>query len=71
MCYTYQERRWLDDAPVDQLQVEFRLARVCRHDMEAALYEAGLDVEAVVGDYSGRPFSERSPRMIFQARRLR
>jgi SAM-dependent methyltransferase len=69
--YTYQERRWLDDTPVDQLQVEFRLARVCRHDMEAVLYEAGFDVEAVVGDYSGRPFSERSPRMILQARRLR
>lgn len=68
--YTYQERRWIDDAPVDRLQVEFRLARVGRAELEPALYAAGFDVESVVGDYSGRPFGERSPRMIVQARRL-
>jgi len=68
--YSYQERRRDGDPPVDRLQVEFSLAPVGRREMEAALYAAGFDVEAVFGDYSGRPSNDRSPRMIFQARRL-
>jgi len=37
---------------------------------EAALYAAGFDIERVLGDYNGTPVGPRSPRMIFQARRL-
>jgi len=68
--YRYEERRRRDDILIDELEVEFTLARLQRAEVEAALFEAGFDVEAVHGDYNGRPFIERSPRMIFQARRL-
>lgn len=68
--YSYRARRWHDDSAVDGLEVEFVLARMSRAEMTTALESGGFDVEAVFGDYAGRPHSERSPRMIFQARRL-
>lgn len=68
--YSYQERRWHDDGLVDRLEVEFLLARVARTEMSELLGSHGFDVEEVYGDYAGRAFGERRPRMIFQARRL-
>jgi SAM-dependent methyltransferase len=68
--YRFQERRDRDDSLVDDIEVEFTLARVHRRQIEVAMYETGFDVEAVYGDYTCRPYTERSPRMILQARRL-
>jgi len=68
--YRYEERRDRDDSLVDELEVSFTLARLHRADVEGLLYGAGFDVEGMYGDYSGRPFTERNPRMIIQARRL-
>jgi len=69
--YRFQERRDRDDSSVGELGVEFELARLSRREVESAMYRSGFDVEAVFGDYGARSFSERSPRMIVQARRLR
>lgn len=69
--YTYTARRWLDDAVVDELQVDFSLARVGRGEIEGMLEEVGLEPEEIRGDYLGRPFGARSPRMILEARRPR
>ncbi len=68
--YRFQERRDRDDSLVDDVEIEFTLARIPRKQIEAAMYEAGFDVEAVYGDYACRPYTEQSPRMILQARRL-
>jgi len=68
--YRFHERRDRDDSLVGELEVEFELARLSRREVESAMYRSGYDVEAVFGDYGARSFSERSPRMIVQARRL-
>lgn len=68
--YRYRERRRCDAALIASLDVEFSLARLQRRQVETALYAAGFDVETVYGDYARRPMTDRSPRMIFQARRL-
>lgn len=68
--YLYTVRRWTDDAVLDRFEVSFGLARLERREVEEALYGAGFDVEHVLGDYRGNPHGPRSPRMIFQARRL-
>jgi SAM-dependent methyltransferase len=69
--YTYSARRWLDDALVDELEVDFSLARIGRREIEGMLTEVGLDPESIWGDYLGRPFAARSARMILEARRPR
>jgi hypothetical protein len=69
--YTYTARRWLDDAVVDELQVDFSLARIGRREIEGMLAEVGLDPEEIWGDYRGEAFGARSPRMILGARRPR
>jgi SAM-dependent methyltransferase len=69
--YTYTARRWLDDAVVDELEVDFSLARIDRREIETMLEEVGLEPESVWGDYLGRPFGARSPRLILEARRPR
>ncbi len=68
--YCFRERRDRDDSLIDDVEVEFTLARIPRKQIETAMYEAGFDVEAVYGDYACRPYNEQSPRMILQARRL-
>lgn len=68
--YRYTVSRWTDDAVVERFELSFGLARLERREVEAALYGAGFDVERVLGDYRGTPHGPRSPRMIFQARRL-
>jgi SAM-dependent methyltransferase len=68
--YRYTVRRWTDNAVLDRFEVSFGLARLERRETEAALYAAGFDVERVLGDYNGNSLGPRSPRMIFQARRL-
>ena len=68
--YRFQERRDRDDSLIDDVEVEFTLARIPRKQIEAAMYEAGFDVEMVYGDYACRPYTDQSPRMILQARRL-
>ncbi len=67
--YDYQVRRWTDGVTVDRLRVRFALAVLDRLEVEQALEAAGFVVESLVGDYRGRPFGSRSPRMIFTARR--
>ena len=68
--YRFEERRDRDDSLVDDVEVEFTLDRIPRKQIETAMYETGFDVEAVYGDYACRPYTDRSPRMILQARRL-
>lgn len=68
--YRYREQRRRDAAVVFRLDVEFTLARLRKRQVESTLYASGFDVEAVYGDYNCRPMTDRSPRMIFQARRL-
>lgn len=69
VTYHYRVR---DDAGrlVDEIVVSFRLARLGRAELEAALYAAGFDVEEVWGDYRQRPFGPTSERLIAQARAL-
>lgn len=68
--YSYLVRRWVDDAVVDRLEVDFELDRVGRREVEGSLYAAGFDVERVLGDHRESPFSAGSPRLIVVARRL-
>lgn len=68
--YRYTVSRWADDTVVDRFEVGFGLARLSRGEVERGLYAAGFDVEGVLGDYRGNPHGPRSPRMVFQARRL-
>lgn len=68
---TYRYRvRDAADRLVDDIVVSFRLARLGRAEVEAALYAAGFDVEHVWGDYRERPFGPTSERLILQARAL-
>jgi len=68
--YRYTVSRFADGAVVDRLETCFGLAHVERREAEQLLYASGFDVEQVLGDYRGRRLGPRSPRMIFQARRL-
>jgi SAM-dependent methyltransferase len=68
--YLYTVSRYSDGTVIDRLETTFGLARLDRREVEAMLYGQGFDVEDVLGDYSGRRHGPRSPRMIFQARRL-
>jgi SAM-dependent methyltransferase len=68
--YRYTVSRYVDGAVVDRFEASFGLACLDRREIELALYAAGFDVEKVFGDYRGNPHGPRSPRMIFQARRL-
>jgi SAM-dependent methyltransferase len=68
--YLYIVRRWTDGAVMDRFEVNFGLARLDRRQVEQALYGAGFDVERVFGDYLGNRHGPRSPRLVFQARRL-
>lgn len=66
--YGYEVRGYADDRLRDRFDVDFATARLSRSEVEGLLYEAGFDVEEVVGDYRGNPISETSPRMLVQAR---
>ncbi len=68
--YRYTVSRYVDGNVVDRIEARFGLARLARREVEQLLYANGFDVEQVLGDYRGRPLGPRSPRMIFQARRL-
>ncbi len=68
--YLYEERRDRDDTLVATFEVEFTLERIQRRDIERLLNGAGFDLEEIYGDCNRRPFTDRSPRMILQARRL-
>jgi SAM-dependent methyltransferase len=68
--YGYSVRRWTDDRVIDTLEATFEVARLTRHEVESDLYASGFDIEAVLGDYRGRPMSPGLPRMLFVARRL-
>jgi SAM-dependent methyltransferase len=68
--YRYTVSRWIDGAVVDRIEARFGLARLERREVEQLLYANGFDVEQVLGNYRGQPLGPRSPRMIFQARRL-
>ncbi len=68
--YSYSVRRWTDDRVMNTLDATFEVARLTRQEVEADLDAAGFDIEAVLGDYRGRPMGPGSPRMLFVARRL-
>jgi SAM-dependent methyltransferase len=68
--YRYTVSRYADGTMVDRIEARFGLARLERREVEELLYANGFDVEQVLGNYRGQPIGPRSPRMIFQARRL-
>jgi SAM-dependent methyltransferase len=68
--YRYTVSRYADGEVVDLIEARFGLARLQRREVEQLLYAGGFDVERVLGDYRGRHLGPRSPRMIFQGRRL-
>ncbi len=68
--YLYVVRRWVDDRVVDRLEIDFELDRVTRRELESTLYGIGFDVEHVLGDHRGSPFTAGSPRLLVLARRL-
>jgi SAM-dependent methyltransferase len=68
--YRYTVSRWADETVVDRFEVSFGLARLEFREVEQVLHATGFDVERVLGDYRGNPHGPRSPRMIFQARRI-
>jgi SAM-dependent methyltransferase len=56
--------------PVELAETTFELARIERREVEAALYAAGFDVVAVLGDSRGSPHTSSSPRLVVHAERL-
>jgi hydroxyacylglutathione hydrolase len=76
---TLHEKRWIEDAPArvcKRVVVDSNDGAACREyaecvrlysqeDLTSLLGRAGLAVDAVYGDFDGRPVSDDSPRMIF------
>ncbi len=73
------QERWIENGRVNKRirlrrngieQVFYESVRLLRLEDFRKLYqEAGLDLQATLGDYTGRPFTSESPRLILYARK--
>jgi len=64
---------WYDEydaaGRVHRVPYEFRWRLIFPWELDALLAEAGFDISAVEGDYSGSPYTPSSPTLLVQARK--
>jgi SAM-dependent methyltransferase len=59
-----------EGAVISRLYRDLRLRYIFRFEMEHLLARAGFEIEALYGDFSGGPFEDTSPEMVWVARRV-